>query len=504
MNPRNLMKTFIPAFLFFLISHSIIAQNQVIGAWREHLPYNRAKMVADAGSKIYCATADGLFSYIKDDGNLERFSKLNGLNDFGISAIAYNNTYHVLIIAYSNANIDLLYDDHSVYNLSFIKDKSITGNKNINNIYIKGKYAYMACGFGIVVLDIERQEVKETYIIGANGSNINIWDVTDDGNKIYAATDSSVLTASLTGSNLADFNNWSIILKDTGNAGDFNIIRFFGNKIYVNYAKPDAVSTQTDELWKLESGNWTLVNQPDLQQQPKRYSMKVVNDELIITNNNSVSVYDTSFQRTDYFDNNAYPNPQMRDAFFENNDIVWIADFAKGLIKIENSGATTMIFPRGPFSSYTADIAIKNKKLWVAHGPRSASWNPQEYPIDGFSFYNNGEWQSWNKLNTPELITNSFNSNMSLSIYPGQDEHIRVGSVTNGLLDFNKNSGFTFYNKNNSTLQPAVGNEAETIVHGIVHDDDGNLWVVNSGVQNVIHVLKTDGIWRTFDMTGVV
>ena len=474
----------------FVISLSFLnsnAQNLSIGQWREHLPYNKGKQVVDAGTKIYCATDEGLFAFVKEDASIERFTKLNGLNDFGISTIAYHPEFNVLIIAYNNANIDLMYNDRSVFNLPFIKDKDITGLKNINNIYIKGKLAYLSCGFGIVVLDIERQEVKDTYFIGNNGSNRNVLDITDDGNYIYAATDSGLFSALLSSPNLADYNYWNVILADTGNAGDFNMLTTFNGKVYLNYAKPNASTTSSDELWVLDSTQWSKINLPEIPQQPKRYRIKVQNNALVIINDVSVSVFDQQLHRIGFYDNSLYVNAQMRDAVIESNGIVWIADHVKGLIKIENNTLSSIITPGGPFSSFVGQIAIKDGRVWVAHGPKSTSWNPQDYPVDGFSLLKDDSWKTWNNNNTPSLNSNKFFSNMSIDIVPGQPEHIRIGSVTSGVLDYSDNS-FTYYKTSNSTLDSAFGNPTQTIVHGIVHDDLGNLWVVNSGVKNILHV----------------
>ena len=497
------MKNILCIFLFSIAFFKVQAQHLAIGQWREHLPYNEGKEVVDAGTKIYCATNEGLFAYIKEDASIERFSKLNGLNDFGISTIAYQPDFNVLLIAYDDANIDFLYNDGSVFNLPFIKEKSITGLKNINNIYIKGKLAYLSCGFGIVVVDIERQEVKDTYYIGTNGTSRNVLAVTEDGNNIFAATDSGVYSASLSSPNLADFNYWNVIFADTANAGDFNMLATLNGKVYLNYAKPDATNTSTDELWIFENNVWSKVTNSQMPQQPKRIHLRVVNNNLVIINNVSVSVFDEQLNRIGYYDNTLYSNAQISDAVIETSSEVWIADLLKGLIKIENNKLSSIITPGGPFSNYVAQIAILDNKVWVAHGPKSTSWSPQEYPIDGFSLLADDSWKSWNKNNAPSLVTNKFIANMSIAVVPGQPEHIRLGSVTSGLLDYSANS-FTYYNSSNSTLLPAVGNELQTKVHGIKHDEAGNLWVVNSGVKNVIHVLKTDNTWRTFDMQGVV
>jgi len=490
-------------YLFLILLSSttfLFGQNQSIGSWQEYLPYNRGKMVADAGNKVFCATEDALFSYSKDDGTIERYTRLTGMHDFGISSIAYDFANEVLVVGYSNSNIDLIYDN-AIFNLPFIKEKNITGSKNINSIYIKNGITYLACGFGIVTIDNVRQEIKDTYLIGANGSQMNVLDITSDNDNIYAATDTGIFAGALN-SNLANFNNWSRILDDVNNNGDYNKIVAFGGKIYANYAKPDAQSTNSDELYVYENGSWNLFSIPELPTSPKRYSLRVLNNEIVVVNQNSLSVFNTSWQRLQYLDNTAYTTPQMRDAIKDNTKF-WIADRRIGLVKFENNTGTA-ITPSGPTSAFVADMQVNKNVLWVAHGPKSTSWNPQDYPVDGFSTLKDNNWTSFNNFNHPELGQNSFSANMSLSIVPGTTDQIRVGSVVNGLLDFNNGVITRFYDENNSTLTPAIGNETQTQVHGITHDEDGNLWVCNSGVNNVFHVLKKDGTWKSFNTLGSV
>jgi len=164
------------------------AQNFEIGNWREHLPYIHAKKSVEGSGKIYCATDDGFYSYDLTEKTIERKSKLNGLSDFGISDIAYSDSYKLLVIAYSSTNIDLLYDDNLVFNISDIKRKDIPGNKRINSVSIDGRYAYVSCGFGIVVLDLQRKEVKDTYYVGATGTS-EVFQVTFDATSLYAAAE---------------------------------------------------------------------------------------------------------------------------------------------------------------------------------------------------------------------------------------------------------------------------------------------------------------------------
>ena len=179
-----------------------------IGQWRDHLSYKKGISVTQNDSLVYCATESGIFSLNKSDYSIDRLSKISGLSDVGVNTIRFNDYNNTLLIAYKNANIDLV-SGNTIYNISDIKRAIITGKKTINNIHLKNQFAYLACGFGIVVLDMDKKEIKETYYIGINGGYINIRDITSDANYLYAATDSGVYWASFSSPNLADYNSWN-------------------------------------------------------------------------------------------------------------------------------------------------------------------------------------------------------------------------------------------------------------------------------------------------------
>ena len=70
----------------------------------------------DAGTKIYCVTAGGLFSFNKTDNSIQKMSGNNGLSDLGDERTSYNKDNNLLLIAYQNANIDLLVGNE-IFNL---------------------------------------------------------------------------------------------------------------------------------------------------------------------------------------------------------------------------------------------------------------------------------------------------------------------------------------------------------------------------------------------------
>ena len=143
---------------------------QKMGQWKDYLSYKSCHKVVDGGDKVYCVSTGGLFSFNKTDNSIEKITGLNGLSDFGIHTIAYNSTLKVLVVAYNNSNIDLVYEDQ-VVNISDIKRKMMTADKTIHNILFVGSEAYLSCGFGIVALNLDKQEVKDTYYIGKDGGS---------------------------------------------------------------------------------------------------------------------------------------------------------------------------------------------------------------------------------------------------------------------------------------------------------------------------------------------
>ncbi len=487
---------------------SLKAQPFAIGNWREHLPYLHGRTLAITPSRIFCATDEGLFAYHFDDNSLERFSKLNGLNDFGISTIAYSTDYKLTILGYTTSNIDFVYDDNTILNFSDIKRKNIPGDKTINRIFIKGRFAYLACGFGIVVMDLERKEVKETYFIGTNGTSVIVNEVAMDNDFIYAATENGVYRGSLNGIDLTDFNNWSKILDDTANAGTFNLALVYNNVLFVNYSRSTG---DTIMAW---NGNWGVPLVPELTLNFRNRSLRTAEGNLLVCSDFYVMVFDNSYIRTRYVDGSVIQEGDIYDATVDKDQILWVADRKKGLVKVVGTQIES-IYPNGPNSAQVSMMQAGNGTLWLTHGPRNRSWNNQ-YEVQGFSTYKDGKWETYDGKSekTPLFNTYNFYDVVSLALDPSNSDHVFFGASGPGLLNFKDNQPIGFYRDTlgtsstgacnsykqamYSTLKNQFGNNCATKVHGIAYDYNANLWVSNAGVDNVLSVLKTDGSWKTF------
>ena len=501
MQTATILSRFIKSFILVLMLFCptwICAQNFEIGNWREHLPYVHAKKVVEGNGKIYCATDDGFYSYDLAEKTVERKSKLNGLSDFGITDIAYSDSYKLLVIAYSSTNIDLLYDDNTVINISDIKRKDIPGNKRINTVSIDGRYAYVSCGFGIVVLDLQRKEVKDTYYVGASGTS-EVFQVTFDATSLYAAAEDGIYKASKSNPLLANSANWLSIYNDNNGQGDFNFAVNYNNVLLFNYSK-----SNTDTLLAYNNGGWGYPLPLEMKNTSALKNIQVAQNNLVLVTDDSALYFDSNLSLYNVVSTNQIWDPTLRTAIKDREGNYWVGDNNKGLYSGKN-GTYNTIMPQGPFSSGSNDIEFKEGQLWMTHGPKNRSWSNQ-YGYNGFSTFNEGEWKTYDGLSsqTPFFGTYNFYDNVSIAIDPSNSNHVFVGASGPGLLEVNNAQAVTLYRDNNSTLTQQVGNPGQVKVHGIVFDDENNLWVSNAGTLNVINVRKSNGQWRGFTFPGIV
>ena len=282
------LKFFTLIIASWLFSANLFAQDGVsIGNWRTHLPYQKVIAVEPVGNKIYAATEYELFYYDTQDNSINILNKINGLSDIGISTMRYNTSQRKLFVAYTNANVDLIDSDGNIKNMSEIKDKNIVGNKRINNVFCNGDLAYVACGFGIVVFDLKKEEVKDTYYIGNQGDAVNVTDIAFFQGRIYASTDDGVYYAAQDAPNLANYSAWHFDSSLIHPHLAYTEMEVFYGKLYLNYDG----GYNSDTLFVNDGNHWGYFDKQDVNQ---KYELRAYNDRFILTNRYGISVRDAN------------------------------------------------------------------------------------------------------------------------------------------------------------------------------------------------------------------
>ena len=485
-------------FILIASLYAVEAQNASYNQWLDHLPYKQSVAVAEAGSLIYSATPYSLVYFDKTDNSLNKLNKVSpvGLSDVGISSIAYCSSLNTLVVAYSNTNIDLVKGD-DIINIPDIKRKQILGNKTINSILIVDKLAYLACGFGIVVIDIAKHEIKDTYYIGLSGSQINVLSIAfhKEDNKFYAATEKGILSANAN-TNLAYYVNWT--RENITGPNDYtNLIASFSGKLYAN--KTVKGIWDSDTLFVKNGDKWSKFLQGD----PSNHtSMRVFGERMLICNKYQVRIYKPDGSADIIY---SQYNPTLfihpNDALIDKEGQLWVADDEQGMWSIGNDQLGNSYTYDGPSSPLVSAMDIVGKQLWaVAGGTTSRFANLYHYG-ECYTFANNS-WSNFNRFNTPEFSL--VRDIMCVVADPADGNHAFMGSWGNGLFEFENGVLKKIYTPQNSTLQYIDGYGDGTVrIGGVAIDQNNNLWVTNSQAYNILSMRKPTGEWKSFNLSSL-
>lgn len=478
--PMNLRRyaAIVITFLPFCIQS--FGQQIPIGSWRDELPYKKCISVTEADNLIFSATPYSVFYVDKEDNSVQRFSKINGLSDIGISCIKYNQPTGTVVLTYTNANIDLI-RGNSIINISDIKRKQILGNKTINSIFCYDKYAYLACGFGIVVLDLEKDEIKETYYIGEDGTQVNVLDLTTDQyDTLYAATEKGIYKAYIKDPAIANFANWRIESYPDP-AQKYSSITTLGTKVIVNKA---GITNNTDTVLYKENGVWNYLDFGTTNRTINNIESGY--DHLVISFGYNVLVYDKSLslQNVIY----AYPaTPVPMDAIMDKDSIIWIGDKYSGLVSYKL--ATNEIYGYdlgGPMTANAFSMACKGNDLYIVPGGKDLSAVPLYSQAHVYHF-DNTDWTNLYGNNQPVMW--SCHDAVNLTIDPLDSKRVFVGTWGSGLLEIYNNQAVARYGESNSTLRHHSASDTSDVrVSGSAYAPDGNLWVVTSHTNDCLSV----------------
>jgi len=462
-----------------------LAQSPIppIGYWRDHLNYSDTRQVVK-GDKIYAATATHVFA-IDANKEYETYSKINSLNDLGVSGICWDAATEQLLIAYQNSNLDVLDVKGRTKNIGDILRSNFPGNKIIRNLYCANGLGYLSTGLGIIVVNLRKYEIKDTWVIGNNGIQTGVSGFTQLNNFFYAATDEGLKQIEVTNANPSNFANWQNISGSNGLSSGalLNVLAVNGQLVV---QKNDSLMIQSGSSWKLlyKEANWSITGLNSAAGKLLVCQRSTAGAARVLQLNVTGQIEKTTSQAGVI----SFP----RDATLVDNTL-WVADQFGGLATF-NNGLERFI-PNGPPGIATGSIAGNSKQMVLAAGSINNAWNYQ-YNRNGVYFFSD-QWNSRSYFNTPAL--DSVLDFITAAIDPA-DQSVWAGSFGGGLVHFPNTGALTLYKKGNSSLQETIGDPGSYRVSGLAFDANGRLWVSNYGSPVNLHVRKTDGKWQAFSV----
>lgn len=140
-----------------------VSAQKTVGQWTLFPVYNNGVSdIVDTKDKVYYTSAGRLYSYDKENNETYSYTVANKLSDSEVSSIHYNLEEGYLLIVYASTNMDALYDNGKVVNISDIHDTTINENKSIVGVGFDRGRIYVAMPQMVVVFDAHKLVVTES------------------------------------------------------------------------------------------------------------------------------------------------------------------------------------------------------------------------------------------------------------------------------------------------------------------------------------------------------
>ena len=486
-------RTLYTLLLLCVAASSYVAAQKGVGQWSSYLAYYETTQVAEAGNCVYAVANGSLYSYGKEDNSLVYYSRQTGLSDGDISHISYNPNVARLLITYSNGNIDLL-DESGVYNLSYLLDNSGVTDKTINSVTQYNEYAYLSTNFGIIALNMDKREIKDTYKL-----NDKVYSVAIDGENIYAATSTLGLIYAPLSSNLLDYNVWKTYPLSSSEIqkGSVSRIGFFGQNLCLLTDKGIHYKG-TDGVVKSLLKNSSLKD------------MTIQNGKLMAYTVSELYIYSSLTDR-----DVVKAGTVNGVSSLKSEGTYWIAAGTSGIkgVRKSGSGYETIVESTGdntayPKRNYNYYMTTYGNKLLVVGGGR---WTNRWGRPGTFMEYEDGKWFNFdeNTINkNPGANENNqfrrFWDYTGVAIDPKDPTRYFISSYGEGIVELKDKEPVQLYNHTNSELDYILPSSPYNYIRvgGITFDEEGNLWMTNCEVESVLKVLKADGTWKRFRFDG--
>lgn len=469
------MIRYLPITAFFLVSLFAVGQTPV-GAWSDHLSYNSSNSLAVGSEAVFSSTGSSILVFNRQYGEFKRLTRINGLSETQISCISLSEDMNILIIGYVSTNVDLV-EKNRIYNIPDILNKSLAAEKKINRIRIEGNYAFLACSFGIVVIDLAKKEVKDTWNPGPDSDDNEVFDITFSSNIVYAATEKGVYYAERDNPGLVYYGNWDLLDLLPSPDAKYTLVLYSGERLYANESP---VNGGGDRLYvarepaTLVSFSPGVVNK-SIDQAPNGFTLSSPGSVKYFSYEGILLKEITSYGRG---------VPNISQAVLEGNTI-WIADISNGLVRGENMIDFTFLTIPGPVSNNAGQIVCADKKTFICSAVPGTLWEDQDMPFY-LSVYQNNIFKYFSDENATDAVR--------VAVVPGNSDHFFVASWGEGVFEYENDKLKKHYNELNSPLKKSPEN-GKIHISGITFDKSGNLWVVQSGVSKPVNILKPDGTW---------
>ena len=480
----------------------LLAQNIMpIGSWRSHLPYKIGQYVTQSDSEIFYATGLSVVAFDKEELSTRYLTKTDLLSQAGIQYLKYFKAQETLIVVFSDGTMDLIKTDGVITMPQIANFPNVIIGKEVNEIFVESDTTVLlAASFGVSRVKISKS-VNEFSFTTFTGMAVN--SVVAYEGFIYAGTDEGIYRIESDNFFPEVFSNWKYLGAEDGLADDYttNALTVYNNQLYFD-------TNSVINRWSEGMPEPVFAETSD-------YQLQYLSAEGTHLLAGYKCIGDCGKGKLRYFNpdgtggeladgcpgvpNNALEDEQGR---------IWFGDEWRNYRWLDNvsDGSCNNISLNSPWSERSWNVEILNNQVWLTSGGLTPETLKGQFFRDGFYSLIDGQWTIYNdntnvtmKGEDPDSKDDDLFGMISLAISP-ETGKVYAGSYFEGLIEVDGEE-VTLFNENNSTLQPAEGDDSRVRVLGLAFDEEDNLWVTNAlaNEDRFLSVLKPDGTWKSFD-----
>jgi hypothetical protein len=486
---------FFTTILIFLSLSCFSQQYDVaVGGWRVHAACANSRGVETINNELFYAGHNTVLRLDLSDRSIHRIDKSTGLSDVSIACIGISSKHSSLVIGYVNGNIDI-YQSGFVTNLPDIVRKSINGDKTIYAVACRGDYAYLACGFGIVVVDLKKLTVQESWFSEINNQIRPIKDITFLNDTLFAISDEYVFQSPLNNGLIRDFHTWRQVPVESSRC-EFTAVETFHDRIFLlnrdTFLHADNSKRLEVMMFSLQPGDTSFKR--ELSVADPVQMMRSSGKHLI------VGIYlNTMYYTWDEANRNLrkeveYAWTICRYGVSTASGRHFFADEQQHDLVEGISGEAVPVGLNGPEKDGVSAMDWQNSKLVLTH-----AFVPAISPsyIGGFvSVYRNNAWDAlaYKQERTYADLTD-------VLIAPYDTSVVFAASYLFGLIKIKNGMVETVYNGTNSPIRSVYGwdsvqNYVRTPCKHLAFDSRNNLWISTYQTDHPVYILTPDGKWH--------
>ncbi|MCH5181524.1 MAG: T9SS type A sorting domain-containing protein [Prevotellaceae bacterium] len=470
-------------FLYLLILGAGTWLRAAVGDWQAYLSYHNATECVAAGEKIYVLFDGNLLVYNTTDAEVRTLSTLDGLHGRHVSLLGYAPATGCVVLVYDNAMIDLLLANGSIVGIPELRD-GLDDVPTLLDLTISEQWAILTTSAGVAQLDLRKQELKGFYRSPADAPAT----AAVCGSTLYVGAEDGLYAGNLL-ANLNDRNQWTR-LSDAG----VTLMAGLGQRLYFSTSGTGSLSRG---LWILQGESPQSVIVGTVNQ------IRLSGNTLLAVASGTVRGY-TAASTAPAF---AYTLTDAAASLCRTNDGQFWQTTGGSLVRLGRSGdalspTADAIGGYGPRYDLCYYMTYAGARLLIAGG-RLDPFDREHYPA-AIMTREDGRWSAFDNTSVVIPAKATFRDVTCVLQDPADTEHHWV-SATSGLYSFRNGSFEKHYTTTNSPLTSATssGNPNYVRIDGLNMDAEGNLWMVNNGVDTTLRALRPDGTWRGFRISEI-